>query len=112
MTQQLSMNGDSQTADVLVVGGGLAGLAVATLLARAGRTVTLFEKSRQLGGRAITQIEKGFHFNLGPHALYRQGPGAAILNELGIRFSGGMPRQSGNYAVRQGALYSLPASPF
>jgi phytoene dehydrogenase-like protein len=110
MTQQSSINID-QPADVIVVGGGLAGLTVATLLARAGRMVTLFEKSRQLGGRGMTQVENGFHFNLGPHALYRRGAAAAILGELGIRFSGGVPGLAGNYAIRQGSLYSLPVNP-
>jgi phytoene dehydrogenase-like protein len=55
--------------DVVVVGGGLGGLAAATYLARSGRTVTLFEKSRALGGRAMTQANGDFRFNLGPHAL-------------------------------------------
>jgi len=35
------------TTDVVVIGGSLAGLAAATFLARAGQTVTLFEKARE-----------------------------------------------------------------
>src|SRR5262249_57979689 len=62
----------TQTAtDVAVVGGGLAGLAAAAYLGRAGRKVTLFERSRSLGGRAATHENGGFRFNIGPHALYR-----------------------------------------
>lgn len=38
--------------DVVIVGGGMAGLAAAAYLARAGKTVTLFEKAVNLGGRA------------------------------------------------------------
>ena len=50
--------------DAVIVGGGLAGLTVAALLARAGRSVTLFEKASHLGGRAITTDQYGFLFNL------------------------------------------------
>ena len=38
---------------ITVIGGGLSGLTVATLLARGGRDVTLHEKAK-LGGRATT----------------------------------------------------------
>ena len=94
--------------DVIIVGGGLAGLATATYLARAGRSVQLFEKSRALGGRARTQSKGGFHFNVGPHALYRNGHGIAVLEELGVSFSGGPPNAAGGYAVRAGRKHTLP----
>lgn len=98
--------------DVIVVGGGLAGLTAATYLARAGRRVTLFEKSRAVGGRAITQTAEQFSFNLGPHALYQAGQGRAIVRELGVEFHGTTPSTAG-YAL-QGATHhrfpdSLPA---
>ena len=111
MTQlQITHNGRPQ-ADVIIVGGGLAGLAAATFLARAGRSVMLLEKSPHLGGRAMTKTEAGFHFNLGPHALFGHGLGAAILAELGVTFTGGIPPTADYYALRQGKLYSLPADP-
>src|SRR5262245_19621221 len=96
--------------DVAVVGGGLAGLAAATYLARAGRTVALFEQARELGGRAQTQTNHGFQFNVGPHALYQTGAGAKVLQELGVAYSGGVPG-AGSYALRDGRLYPFPASP-
>ena len=68
--------------NVSVVGGGIAGLAAAIYLARGGRTVTVFEKNRHLGGRAVTHLRHGFRFNLGPHAVYRFGPGSRVLREL------------------------------
>lgn len=98
-----------QSSDIAVVGGGLAGLTAATFLARAGYEVTLLEQSQQLGGRAITHVEKGFHFNLGPRALYRAGQGEKILQELGIQFSGGIPSLNGGYAIRQGRKHAFPA---
>lgn len=71
----------TQATDIAVIGGGLAGLAAATFLARAGRTVTLFEKAREVGGRAVTHTQGDFRFNLGPHALYRAGRGVQVLRE-------------------------------
>jgi len=104
-------NGTQQEADVIVVGGGMAGLAAAAYVGRAGRSVVLFERSGQVGGRAVTQERNGFQFNLGPHALYRAGAGAKVLRELGVQFSGRLPRQSG-YALYGGKLEALAANPW
>ena len=78
--------------NVVIVGGGLAGLAASIYLARAGRTVTVFEKRRYLGGRAITQLRHGYRFNLGAHAFFRAGIGAAVCKELGVPVRGVVPK--------------------
>ncbi len=77
-----------QTDSVIVIGGGLAGLTAATVVARAGRQVTVLEQAATLGGRAHTDNEGGFLFNRGPHALYRGGEARATLRRLGIPYSG------------------------
>jgi protoporphyrinogen oxidase len=97
----------SGNTDVAVVGGGLAGLAVALYLSRAGLRVTLHEKSRHLGGRARTRTIERFRFNVGPHALYCAGRGAAVLHDLGVRVEGNRPGH-GAYAVRSGRFHTLP----
>lgn len=103
------MNGSNhQTYDVAVVGGGLAGLTAAALLGRAGRSVVVYERAATLGGRAATQNIDGFHFNLGPHALYRGGHAMRVLRELGITIDEPPVGSSGSTAVRDGALYALP----
>ena len=97
-----------ETAGVMVVGGGLAGLTAGLCLARRGVHVTLFEKAAALGGRARTHERDGFHFNLGPHALYRGGAGMAVLGDLQIRVEGRTPPPSGGYAVDGGRMHTLP----
>lgn len=51
---------------VVVIGGGIAGLASAALLARDGYTVTLVEKQPDVGGRAGSWEKDGFRFDMGP----------------------------------------------
>ena len=50
----------------IVIGGGIAGLASAALLARDGYEVTLLEKNPTLGGRAGSWSRDGFRFDTGP----------------------------------------------
>ena len=100
---------NERQAGAVVVGGGLAGLAAAAHLARAGREVVLLEKAAEVGGRARTRSMDGFDFNVGPHALYRTGAGIRVLRELGVPIAGGRPSASGGYALRAGMLHTLPA---
>ena len=50
----------------IVIGGGIAGLATASLLAREGREVTLLESASTVGGRAGSWEQDGFRFDTGP----------------------------------------------
>ncbi len=92
--------------DIVIIGGGLAGLSTACYLARSGVAVTLFEKSAGLGGRAATQVHDGYSFNRGIHAIYTGGATSEVLKELGIAYSGHSPKHI--YALRQGKLHIAP----
>jgi phytoene desaturase len=50
----------------IIVGGGIAGLATASLLAKAGMKVQLFEAREKVGGRAYIWEKDGFTFDMGP----------------------------------------------
>lgn len=103
-------NGTHPQPDAVVVGGGLAGLAAAAYLARAGRAVTVFERSAELGGRAATQERGGFHFNLGAHALYRKSAGSEVLRDLGVKYSGRSPA-AGGLALTRESTHRLVVDP-
>ena len=94
--------------DTAIIGGGLAGLTAAAYLARAGQTVTVFEKAHSIGGRARTESKHGFAFNLGAHALYRKGAGVQILRELDVEFSGNIAGTDNAYAIDNGVPHTLP----
>ncbi len=84
------------SADVVVIGGGFAGLATAALVARSGKSVYLFEQSSsEIGGRARTLVHDGYYLNQGPHALYLADVGPKVLQELGVSYTGGMPPATG-----------------
>jgi phytoene dehydrogenase-like protein len=96
--------------EVAIIGGGLSGLTTAALIARAGKIVRLFEQSSsEIGGRARTSVLGGFYFNQGAHALYLSGIGAAVLQELGVKYTGGLAATSG-FAIKQGKKYRLPSN--
>jgi len=74
--------------DVVIVGAGAAGLAAAKTLAKAGRTVTVFEAMDRIGGRAWTETETfGFPFDRGCAWLHAgdRNPFYAEANSAGLR---------------------------
>lgn len=54
---------------VIIVGGGLGGLAAAIRLAAQGRRVTLLEKNERVGGKLNLVQEAGYTFDTGPSLL-------------------------------------------
>lgn len=98
-----------QPFDVAVIGGGLAGLVAANLLTDAGKSVIVLEKSTQVGGRAITVAKGSALFNLGGHALYRDGEAFAILRQLGLKLEGNSP-SSDISTIWMNQVFPMPSS--
>lgn len=105
-----TMNTDSSPYDTIVIGGGIAGLTAASYLGRSGQRTLLLERSSKLGGRAVTREVEGFHFNVGPHALYLAAAGAKILDDLGVAFPGGSPGGSGSWILVGEQPHRMPVS--
>ncbi len=97
--------------DTVVVGGGLAGLTAAIVLAQAGQSVAVYEQTARVGGRATTRVREQFRFNLGPHAIYRGFSAETTLTNLGIDLHGKPPIIGRNArAQNNGQLYHFPAT--
>jgi phytoene dehydrogenase-like protein len=69
--------------NVTIVGAGVAGLTAAIVCAEAGVPVTLYDASREPGGRART-LTGPYKANLGPHALYNDGAMWRWLKDKGL----------------------------
>jgi C-3',4' desaturase CrtD len=80
---------DREPFDLVVIGGGLGGLATAALARRRGRRVALLEAHTKLGGCA-GYFERGpYTFDAGATALMGLGPAepiGALLAEIGLEF--------------------------
>ncbi|MBM3200385.1 NAD(P)/FAD-dependent oxidoreductase [Candidatus Woesearchaeota archaeon] len=72
--------------DSIVVGAGLAGLSIASLLSNHGHKVICLEKSNTLGGRARIWKKDGFTYEYGIHVLRYGEKGACgeVMRRLGV----------------------------
>ena len=98
-------------AEVVVVGGGIAGLAAAFRLRELGREVLLLEASPRLGGVVRTETVDGFVIEAGPDALLAQKPeGLALCDALGLagRVIPTSPRAHTVLVLHRGRLHPLP----
>ncbi len=95
--------------DVVVVGGGIAGLVAARGLAATGRDVLLLEASPQVGGKLRTAEVAGLVVDVGAEAMLARRPeGLDLAAELGAELVHPTPATSGVWS--RGALRALPRS--
>ena len=99
-------------ADVVVVGGGIAGLGVAARLSQSGLEVLVLESGDHLGGRAADEAADGYTIGDGAHLLHTSWPllrQAAAPGRLGLRgFAPGVQIHSAGQRMRVGAGASRP----
>jgi phytoene dehydrogenase-like protein len=70
--------------DIIVVGGGIAGLTAALSLAHKGREVLLIEKNGHCGGLMNSFVRDGFRFEGGARALVNAGLVKPLIKEFGL----------------------------
>ena len=102
-------------ADVIIVGGGISGLASAWGLERRGVRVILLEAAAHTGGCIGTTREHGCLLESGPNSLLDTSPLIGpLLAELGIAGARipANPHARNRYILRDGRLTALPLSPF
>jgi oxygen-dependent protoporphyrinogen oxidase len=97
---------------VVVVGGGISGLACALRLRQLGVSVTLLDEGNSPGGLIGTVEQNGFLFESGPQSFQGTDALLALIGELGIegelcKADARAPR----YVLRHGRLQKIPMSP-
>jgi phytoene dehydrogenase-like protein len=99
---------DASAGTVVIVGGGLSGLAAAARLGRSRIRAVLFDEAAEVGGRAKTQCCYGFHLNYGLHRLFERGTAVTSLRELGVPIDAARRGPNGGIAVCRGERFTLP----
>lgn len=98
--------------DVVIVGGGIAGLATAYELSRRGVSFVVLERAPRAGGVILSEHIDGFTIDGGPDALLIQKPdGIRLCEEIGLGdrlVPTKLPRLA--YIQRGGRLHALPAA--
>lgn len=97
--------------NVIIVGGGVSGLATAYFLARNGIASTLFEKSARLGGLIKTDLVEGCRLEAGPDSFLSSKRAVAdIARDLGLadHIIGSNDKTRRIYVVRHGKLIAMP----
>ncbi len=97
--------------DLIVVGGGLAGLAAGYEARKRGLSVRVLEAARRPGGKVGTVREAGFVVETGPDAVVRYKPWAlALADELGLGGAvvGTRPARPAAYIHVGGRAHPIP----
>ncbi|WP_306937132.1 protoporphyrinogen oxidase [Streptomyces phaeochromogenes] len=105
------MHADTRTGTghVVVIGGGIAGLAAAHRLLDGGARVTVFEASDRLGGKLLPGEIAGVRVDLGAESMLARRPEAvALAREVGLADRLQPPATAGASIWTRGALRPMP----
>jgi oxygen-dependent protoporphyrinogen oxidase len=99
--------------ECVVVGAGVAGLAAAATLRRAGREVLVLEAGARAGGAAFSERIDGHLVERGPNTFRVPPPMAAFAQQTGLDalFEKAQPASRERFLVRDGRLVPVPMSP-
>ncbi|MCW8095694.1 protoporphyrinogen oxidase [Streptomyces tauricus] len=105
------MHADTRTGPghVVVIGGGIAGLAAAHRLLNGGAQVTVLEASERLGGKLLPGSIAGARVDLGAESMLARRPEAvALAHEVGLADRLRPPNTAGASIWTRGALRPMP----
>lgn len=100
--------------NVIVIGGGLAGLTVAYRLKQKGIEVRVLESSKAVGGKIGARKVGGEPFDVGPNTVLESNDAIhKLIDELGLRSEmlGASPQANARWIMKNGKLVALPTSP-
>lgn len=99
--------------ECVVVGAGVAGLAAAATLRRAGRDVLVLEAGARAGGAAYSERIDGHLVERGPNTFRVPPAMAAFARQFGLDalFEKAQPASRERFLVRDGRLVPVPMSP-
>jgi oxygen-dependent protoporphyrinogen oxidase len=97
--------------NIVLVGGGITGLAAAYQLSKSGVQATLIERQPRLGGVVQTEVAEGCVIEAGPDSFLAAKPAAMeLIRELGLESEviGSNDHQRVTYIKRGGRLVPMP----
>ncbi len=100
--------------DCVIVGGGISGLATATLLDKKGLNAICIESKPSPGGSIVTWKKDNFLFELGPNTVLDNCPEIdGLLSSAGLLEKKiiAAPLSKNRYIVKKGKLTALPGGP-
>jgi oxygen-dependent protoporphyrinogen oxidase len=104
----------SRSAQVGVIGGGIAGLTAAWLLSKKGYDVVVFEKEGQAGGNVRSSSSGGYILERGPYAFLRSSRWVwRMLKEARLEehLVGATSLAGRRFVFKEGKLHAVPLGP-